>query len=902
MRVTRRSPALAAGVAASSELGSARGIARSAAAVGRSRARALILLVWCALICLLWSGLAPTRALAAPPQRTITSPLDIGLGLDDDLVMMLIEAPEVEAELYGQPIVDVRFRGNRRVESEAMLLEITSGPGKRVDARTLAADLRRLWELGYFDDVSVEGELGKGGVVLTFIVTERSSIRKIIVEGNQKVKLDDINEELDLAKNEVLDQGKVKRNVEKIRQLYTDQGFFLAEVNYSVRDVEDEPGKVDVIISVTESSEVVVREIVFVGNRAVTDDELRKAMFTRIGGYMGILSKKGGGVFNRDAFSQDYSNIRSFYGDRGYLDADVADGELALSPDRRFVHITIPVEEGPQYHMGEIRARELVARGEKELFPEDVLNESIEPVLAVGDVASTAKIRMIQQDIERRYKDNGYAYVNVVPSSRQDRDTLKVFLIYEVQKGPLVYIERINILGNDKTAEKVIRRELALQEGDLYSEGLKEASENRVLRLGYFTEADISSSRGSAEDKIILNVEVTERLTGTFQVGAGFSTIEAFVLQAQIQYDNFLGRGSTVQLVGQLSRLRRLFNLRYYTRYFLDSKFQFDFNIFNSSNFFVGFQRQSTGFSVQWGWPIPRLRNLVLWAGYDFEWVKASFGSPIGGAGIFAPGAVVSVPTGSLVSNLFNNGITSALSTRIVYDSRDNFLFPTKGTFQQISAQFSEPWLGAQNLFHRYNFDSRFYVPLIKTDKSFRAWVVFKTRMQVGYVHGPRDRGVPVFERFFPGGIYGSGQIRGYRLRSLGAYVPVLSSPDPAAQQFAFGIGGNLLTAFTAEIEAMLIPPANIKAVIFMDVGNAFNTESHYCEKADPDNLPKADPCVRFALRSLRISTGFGFRWQSPIGPLRFEWGFPLDRRKFGTNALPPEDPVVFEFNVGTGF
>jgi outer membrane protein insertion porin family len=827
-----------------------------------------------------------------------------GLAFDPVLFERLITFAQVPQDVYGQPIAEIRFEGNRRVESDAMLLELDSSPSELVTSRKLARDLKNLWALGYFEDVEVRGELTSSGVVLTYVIKERPSVRKIIVEGNEKVKLDDINEVLDLAQNEVLDLGKVKANVEKVKQLYTEEGFFLADVNYATRPVEDEPGKVDVVLVIDEAAEVIVRGVTFVGNKAFKDEELRRAMITRVGGYLSVITKRAGGVYNQEAFKQDYTNLRAWYANEGYLDADPkTPPELALSPDRRFVYLTIPIDEGPQYRIGEIRAREVLGKGEKELFPEEVLAESIDPILKVGDIASYDKIRTILQDIERRYKDNGYAYVNVIPNTRQDRENLKLYVLFEIQKGPLVYIERINILGNEKTADKVIRREVPLKEGDLYSETGKEVSELNVLRLGYFSEVTVNTSRGSADDMIVVNVEVTERLTGTFQIGAGFSTIENFVLQAQVSYDNFLGRGTSVSLVAQLSSLRRLFNLRYFTRYFLDSRWNFIFNIFNTRNIFPSFTRDSTGFSVEWGFPIPRLPNLILWAGYDLEHVNVGFGN-FGGfsSGIFSPGALVTVPQQALISNLFADGFTSALTARVAYDSRDSFLFPTSGMFHQVSGKFATKWLGSQNRYNRYLLDSRFYVPVIKSDKSFRAWLVFKTRLQVGYVHSLAPLGVPIFERYFPGGIFAAGGIRGYRLRSLGPKIKVQSSPDPTAGLIAYEVGGNLLTALNVELEFMMVPPANIKGVIFLDSGNAFNTEAVYCQDPDPENLPKSDPCTSFRFQDLRISMGFGLRWQSPIGPLRFEWGFPLDRLS-GTELLPRgEDPVVFEFNVGTGF
>lgn len=863
--------------------------------------------LWLVLLALAWPLATPGSALANNPPTPAVRSFGPGFGpapasIDPVLRPNLLEFQEVDDDVWNQPISDIQFRGNRRVESEAMRLELDSNVGELVTPQTLSRDLKALWALGYFEDVYVEGELTPAGVVLTYVVKERPTIRKLIVEGNSKIKLDDINEVLDVEPNSVLELGKVKANVEKIKALYTEKGFFLAEIDYAVRPVEGQPGKVDVVFVINEAEEVIVRSITFVGNTALTDDQLRKVMITRVGGYFTVVSKKAGGVFNREAFVADYANLRAYYADSGYFDADFEDVELALSPDRRFVHITIAVDEGPQYRIGGVTAREQTRAGEEPLFPPAILAESIDPLLRPGDVAAAGKLNLIEQDIERRYMDKGYAYVNVLPNYQQDREKLLLYVDYQIDKGPLVYIERVNIFGNDRTADKVIRREIVLREGDLYAESAKEATQLKVLRLGYFDDVQVSTSRGSADNRIVVNVEVTERLTGTFQIGAGFSTIENFVLQAQIQYDNFLGRGTSATLVAQLSSLRRLFNFQYSTRYFLDSNWLFIFNVFNTSNVFPGFTRASTGFSVQWGYPIPKAPSLTAFVGYNLEYVRAGFSSVAGTlGGIFSPGAAVTVPEGSLISNLFANGFTSSITARLVYDTRDNFLFPTSGMYHQLKGEFASRYFGSDNEYNRYTFDARFYVPVVRTERNFRAWVVFRTNFKIGYIHSPTRGGVPVFERYFPGGIYGDGQIRGYRLRQLGPVIQVQSSANPSSTLIPYYVGGNLLTALNLELEFMVVPPANIKAVLFGDIGNAFNTEAQFCQEPNPQELPKADPCVPFSFRNLRYSLGFGFRWQSPIGPLRFEWGFPLDRLS-GTALLYPEDPVVFEFNVGTGF
>ncbi|TPV95559.1 MAG: outer membrane protein assembly factor BamA [Myxococcales bacterium FL481] len=866
---------------------------RRPAAVSLSRGRqrrASVRALWALFLLVVSVGLQPASAQAANqiPGPRLSS-------------LLIAEDPDA---IYGQPIAEIRFKGNRRVESEAMLLELDSAPSELVSRLKLAADVHKLWALGYFDDVRIEGELTPAGVVLTYVVKERPTVRKIILEGNSKIKLDDVNAVLDLAANEVLDLGKVKANVEKVKSLYTEEGFFLAEVSYVLRPVDDETGKVDVVIVVDEAAEVIVREITFVGNKAFRDHELRKFMLTRTGSYLSVITKQAGGVYNRDAFTQDYTNLRSYYMDKGYLEADVGDAELALSPDRRFAHVTIPLTEGPLFHIGEIRAKEVVPRGEEQLFSEEVLQEIIEPHLKVGDVASVGKLNEVRQAIENRYKNSGHAYVNVIPNQRFDRENLKLYTVLEVQKGPLVYIERVNIYGHDRTSDKVIRREIPLKEGDLYSETGKNAAEYRVLRLGFFEEANVSTSRGSDDDKIELNVEVTERRTGSFQVGAGFSTVERFVLQAQISYDNFRGQGSSLSLVAQMSGFRQLFNFRYFTRYFLDTKWNFVFSLFRSVNAFRNFSRASTGATFEWGYPVPKMPDLSLWAGYEIEDVRAddTGGVGAGGAGgIFNPGGQVTSTGQQMISNLFANGITSAATARVQYDSRDNLLFPTSGQFHSLQGQFATKYLGSQNRYNRYLLRTRFYFPVIRTDRSFRAWLVFRSQLQVGYVHSNTRKGVPVFERWFAGGVFGHGQIRGFQMRGLGPKIKVQDGPAPTDPLRSTDVGGNLLTALNLELEFMMVPPANIKGVLFFDTGNTFNTEALYCTEPDPVQLPKSDPCANFRFRNLRASVGWGLRWRSPIGPLRFEWGIPIDRQP-RTAFVAADQPIVFEFNVGTGF
>lgn len=808
----------------------------------------------------------------------------------------------------GKTIQEIELQGNRRVESGAILQELVSEAKGVCQPSTIAADIRALWALGFFSDIEVQGEPAPGGIKLIYKIVERPTVRKVVVEGHDRIKIDDINEVLDIERNEVLDLGKIAQNVAKVRSLYAENGFFLATIDYGVREIPKQPGRVDVVFTVSESDEVTVREVIFVGNRAVSDKELQQNIFTRPGSFFSVLSKQAGGVFNRDYFAQDYALLRQYYADQGYHDADFQDAELSLSPDRRYVHVRIPVKEGKRYSIGSLGASETLEGEQSEaLFSKKDLEDTMAPILRKGDIASAAKINEVREALELQYKDVGYAYVNVILDARPDKKKQEYHVHFDVQKGPLVYIEKVDINGNAKTADKVIRREIPIFEGDVYSESAKERTRMRVMRLGYFSEVNVSTSRGSADNKIVLNVEVTEQLTGSFQVGAGYSAVESFVFNAQISYNNFLGRGASVRLNAERSSNRTQFSFNYYTRYFMDSNWSFILNLFHMQLGNYGYARGSTGGEVSFGYPLSSARNVTLFAGYNLQKIDISFGSRAGG-GIGGFGGlggvnplVAAIGDRALVRNLYRGGLTSSAILRLNIEGRDSMLFPTRGYYQDFRVEIASPYLGSQNIFNRYASDTRFYVPVVPTEKAFRAWVVFKTRLQLGWIHNRRRDGVPIAERYTPGSIYGHGGLRGFPARQLGPRLLVNSDPDPKGRPIAHPIGGNLLTALNLELESMLVPQANIKALVFMDVGNAFNTERLLCDVPNPDQLPKADPCAPWSLRNLRYSAGFGVRWRSPIGPLRFEWGFPLDRIT-GTELLPEEQRMMFEFNVGTGF
>ena len=795
----------------------------------------------------------PAEGAAVPPPRLRAPDLSAPAPSSDQVT------------LPNLTIARIRFRGNRKVEDDALLVNLRLKPGMVLSKELLQEDVRTIWRLGYFEDVEVETTEAEGGLIVTFVLKEKPTIRKIYVSGHDEVGLTKINEVLDLKKEQVLDLAKLKRNVEKIRELYLQRGYYMAEVDYELR--RERPGEVDVYFRVHENSKVEIRRVNFTGNRHVTDEELRGIILTQPGDIFSALTSSG--TYREDVFQRDILLVQSYYFDRGYINVKIGDPRMELSPDRRSLYITISIEEGHQYRIGR-----LDVKGE--------LLESRQTYLErlqakPGDVFNRTQVAQDVQNIADLYKDKGYAYVNSTPETHVDDKRRIVDLTFDIQKGPLVSFERINIRGNSKTRDKVIRRQMRVYEGEQYSQKNLDLSKRRINSLGYFDKVEVTTKRGSSDDTMEVNVEVGERQTGAFQVGAGFSSVESFIFQAQISQNNLLGRGQSGTLQAQVSGLRQLYLLQFEDMYFLDTDWTFGFNLFNQQRYYLGFTRKSTGGSLTWGYLLSDYVRLFLTYTLQDVGVATS-----GRSNLFMGGQRSPLPSGSL-ANLLHSGLLSSARVSIAHDTRDDRMFPHRGWYNTVSAEFAEPYLGSESQFTRYEGAVRYYYPL---------WgpLTLRLKAEAGLITSRDPQGVPIFERYFTGGIY---DIRGFALYSLGPKIRVPSAQDPDAALKTFSVGGNLRVLGKAEIEIPIFEKMGIRGVVFTDVGNAYNLEEQYCRLKPAWADVSVDPCVKlFPLSSLRTSWGFGFRWFSPIGPLRFEWGLPF-------HTLPGEDSIVFEFTIG---
>lgn len=800
-----------------------------------------------------------------------------------------IRIPTTEGErAEGQPISAIEVSGNRRVAKEDVIGLLKLKVGAPFKMETLSSDVRAMWDENFFDDIEVDLAQVSAGVRLRFNVRERPNIKSIEYEGNDEIEADKLNEAIEIKTNTILSVPAVRRSVQKIKDAYAEKGYFLADVDYTIEPQRD--NEVFLKFKIKEHSPVTVRRVSFIGNENVPDEELREVMQT---GQSSIFSFGSGGPYRQDVFERDVMMLTALYYDKGYMSAQVAAPRVMLTTDREGIEITLVVNEGPRFKIRQLRVYERDEDG-KEIEPLGGRRALRQMVKAkTGDWFNRASVIKDLQAVRTLYRDAGYYFVEASPETNIDAAKHEVDIVIPIVRGPLTRIERIQIKGNTKTRDKVLRREMEVAEGDLYSETKVEASKRRVTALGYFERVDVTPEQGSAPDRVIINFEIGERPTGTFQVGAGFSSVENFIATAQVQQANLFGNGQSLALQAQFSSLRQIVSIRFFEPYFFDSDWSFSTELFDQVYVFPDFSRQSLGGSLTYGYALiqPWLR-LSLTGTIQYDKVSTAttnsfLGTSSGYASVFQR-----LP----LANLFNDGRTISLRPALIYDTRDNRLFPTKGLYLQLSTEWADTLLGSELQFLRHRFTGRAYYPLGGNTGQPGSGFVLKLNTEFGYITSPSSEGVPIYQRFFLGGIL---DMRGYRLRTVGPRLPLNTTLDPNAAPIQDGakIGGNLEAYSNLELEFPIIDKVGIRGVIFTDVGNAWNTESQFCKTTPAPQFPQVvQPCFSAdALLNVRASSGFGIRWFSPLGPLRFEWGFPW-------KPLPYEESYVFEFTIGNFF
>jgi len=706
-------------------------------------------------------------------------------------------------------------------------------------------DIESLFDKKLFSNIIVDCKTTTGSycaedskeVILTYILTENPTINSVTFLGYNEVELEDIQGVVDITPNSILNISKIEANVEKILDLYKEKGLFLADINFDL--VKKSKNSVDLIFNIKENSKIIIRSIRFVGNKNISDAEFKRVLLTKEGGYFSEMTDSG--IFKAGDFERDLAVVKLYCQEMGYFKAKVSNpADVKLSRDKKEMDITIYVEEGDKYYFGKFEVSgDLIYKKAVLLAPFAKLEHQ---------AFKRSEIAQAVMGITNLYKNKGYADVSLSTPIRIDEENKIIDIPMIIEKGIISHIESIEFTGNTVTRDKVLRRELRIYEGDLYNQALIDYSKSRLFSLGYFETVDYVVQEGSSPGLKRLVIKVKEKSTGTFQLGMGFSTVEKLVFNAQISKNNLFGNGQTVSLYAQLSSLQKYYSLSFSDPYFLDTLWDFTARLYNTNMTYNYFTKGTFGSAITVGHPITDfLRAYITVKAED---VTVEQGGRIKTDEDIPP-----------IYGMFKDGRTVSLEGKLVYDRRDNRLFPKKGFYQ--SGTLENASFLSQNKFTKMTTDTRIYIPLF--------WkFVYRLNVRLGWL--PNSRNVPIFERFYVGGIF---TVRGFEWGSLSPTRNQVSSPYSGITPFQ--IGGNKQFIINNEIEFDIIESARIKGVFFIDSGNAYIEE---------------DPIT---LQGLRSSWGFGVRWFSPMGPLRFEWGFPFK---------PEEDErsYIFEFNIGNSF
>ncbi len=744
------------------------------------------------------------------------------------LLCLALTSPAWAAQEFT--LADIAVEGNKRVQTVDILNAIKIKPGQTVTPTDIDASMGDVYRMERFSDIATEVSGPAGATVLTFKVKERPLVRNLRFEGNEELATEKLREVITVRIPDIYDPFEVAKSVDLIKAEYIKEGYYAAKITADSHVNED--NETLVTFRIEEGDIVRVKDIRFDGNTVFDDGDLESAMDTQKKWMFSWIT--GRGNYNEPMLEQDLERIADLYFNEGYVRVKVREPVISLVDNEKHMLLLIKIEEGDQYKIGSLDAQG------------DLINEKEELLaltgIAAGDAFSRAKLRAGVGVVTDVYADQGFAYANVSPLTRADDETLLIDLMLDIEQGPRVSVERINITGNTKTRDKVIRREMKLVEGDLFNATNMKRSKARINNLGYFEAVDISTSAGSDDSHMNVDVNVKEQSTGTFSVGGGYSSVDGFVGQGSITQENFLGRGWKLNLAASIGGESKTYQLGLTDPYFLDTRWTLGAEVYQTEREWSDFSRRSRGFAIKGGHPIGEYSRLL--AVYRLESKEIYDVSPFASTNIADEEGTATI---------------SSITTSYSYNTLNNRQDPSIGT--ELSATWELAGLGGSEKFSKYTLDARRFWPL---------WwhTVFTAHGQVGYVHSLDNDDVPIDEKYFLGGI---NSIRGFESREVG--------PRDEFNEF---IGGDTSAYFNFEYIFPILESLGIKGVTFFDVGNTWSDEDYW----DEDDT---------AFASWRYSAGAGIRWLSPLGPMRFEYGFNLDARDY-------EDNGKFDFMIGRFF
>lgn len=730
----------------------------------------------------------------------------------------------------GQRINEVRVLGTERIEPSTVLTYMDVRVGDSMTEETLDNALKSLFGTGLFADVT----LRQKGNVLEVTVLENPVISQIAFEGNDKISDDELLAEIQMRPRQVLTRNKVQADVNRLYQVYQRNGRF--SVNIEPKVIKLDQNRVNLVFEVTEGDVTVIEGVRFVGNQAYDDDKLRSEISTKEDRWYRFLATDD--RYDPDRVKYDEEMLRKFYLSQGYADFRVVSSTAELSKERDGFYLTFMIEEGQRYHVGDVKIRSTLRNFDATvLAPELTFKE--------GEWYNASEIEASIDTLTKKLEESQFTFVNVKPETTRRRDQLLVDITFNITESTPVYVERIDVSGNVRTLDKVIRREFALSEGDPFNKTKLAKSEQNIRDLGYFETVSVQNKQGSAPDKTVVNVDVAEKSTGELSIGAGFSTADGPLADFRIRERNFLGKGQDVTLAATVAGERTEFDFSFTEPYFLDRDFSAGVDLFHITRDLQdesSYDSRRTGGALRFGYPLSEHWRQSL--RYRIEQNEITD---------------VQSDASRFIRDQEGERVTSAVSQRIAYDDRDSVLFPTNG----MNAWFDTEWagLGGDASYLSAQVGASWFYPI--ADR----WIL-NVLGETGVISGLSED-VEINERYFLGGA----TLRGFERAGIGPR-------DPATDD---SLGGNYFYRGTVEMSFPIGFPEEMGILGhgFTDIGSLWDLD-----ETDPTILDES---------SIRGAAGLGVSWRSPMGPVRADVSVPYAKEDYDREE-------VFRFSFGTRF
>ena len=738
------------------------------------------------------------------------------------LACLLLLVASGAARAVEPAVMGIEVKGLKRIGEGVVRNLISQKTGQPLSPEKITTDIKRIYQTGYFEDVKVEARPFEGGLKLIYAVKEKPVLRKIDFYGNKHIKTADIKKKVTISAGSVSDTVLINENAAKIKAYYESEGYSLTRVVPVLRSVG--PGEAALTYVIKEGPHVKIKKIVFIGNKALKSSQILHAMKSRPRGFFSFLFKSG--WYKRDDLLADVERIKDLYFNHGYMQAQVSAPQTTLSRDKRWAVITYRIDEGNQFKVSKV-----AVSGNKA-----VSTPALEKLLStkVGQPVSRALVREDVVALTDRYSEHGYALAVIDPDLVPNVAKKTASVDYHISEGDLYRVGRIEVSGNTKTRDWVIRREMLLNEGDIFNSAKLKKSYQRITNLNFFDDVSMDPEPVPAKKQVNLDVRVKERNTNFLSVGGGYSSVDKVIGMVDVTFGNLGGRGQYLKLDGELGGVSSYYELTFKEPWLFGHQLALSTSLYKVHQDYLDYTREAVGGSVALSKPISE--NTWISANYTLE--NAQITDIVNGAS-------------PLVFEQEGTRLTSSITPGISRDTRDNYMEPHTGSKNSLYATFAG--IGGDNKFLKVFADSAWFFPVTRT-------TTFSAHGVLGYGTGLFGQELPLYERYYVGGIY---TVRGL---AFGEGGPLDTNGEP--------IGGENEAYANFDYIFPILHAIRLDGDLFFDTGSAYDSL-----------LP----------RDVRYTSGFGINWISPLGPIKLDYGFNL-------NKQPGEQAGRFEFAFGTFF